>query len=176
MTKSPLLSLIIFIFLAAPSVFSQKVQDVVNFQISFHENKTVYRIGEPIRLKLSFTASKPGFAVQRYNWPLYDDVILSPNDVDYTWNFKRLRSGSFVYDVVVLKKKLSQSPVTVDLTLNDRFRFDKPRKYRVKVVSSRVWGANDSSSSNSFLSNEIKFEIKEMTEAEERVIGKRLDA
>lgn len=170
------LLLLIICFLAVAAAASQNAPDAVKFQISLDGGKTVYRIGEPVRLVLSYTSDQPNYSVERYYSPRFDDVILSPADGVYSWRYKLDRLYS--YDDVSVAQKLSQSPVSIDITINNLVRFDKPGKYKVKVISRRVW---DSSKDPSFpsrpiplVSNEIEFEMKEMSQPEEQAEVKRI--
>ena len=181
MKLKPLYLLIIAIFFSIGSTFAQNAPDTAKeakFQLSFADGKTVYRIGEPIKLTLSFTATQPGYVVERYYSPRFDDVILSPADGIYDWLYRLNRLYS--YDDVRMPEKLSQSPVNIDITINNLVRFDKPGKYRVKVLSKRVSSSQGEFSFRSqpipLLSNEIEFEMKEMSEAEERAEVKRITA
>lgn len=176
--KPHYLLLLIICFFAVDSAVSQNVTHDVKFQISFADGKTVYRIGEPIKLVLSYTATEPGYLVESYYSPRFDDVILSPSDGVYPWLYRLNRLYS--YDDVSAPQKLSESPVNINITINNLVRFDKPGKYKVKVHSRRVWIAKNESSfrssPNPLLSNEIEFEIKEMSQIEERAEVKRITA
>ena len=172
--------IIIAIFFGAGQSFAQTAADIVKdvkVQISFAGEKSVYRIGEPIKLILSYTSTEPGFMVERYYSPRFDDVIVSPTDGIYDWLYRLNRLYS--YDDVSMREKLSESPVIIDITVNDLVRFDKPGKYKIKVVSRRVSGSEKPSWRShpiSLSSNEIEFELKEMSEADERAEVKRITA
>jgi hypothetical protein len=150
----------------------------VKFQISFAGEKTVYRIGEPVKLILSYTSTEAGYAVERYYSPRFDDVIISPTDGVYDWLYRLNRLYS--YDDVIMREKLSQIPANIDIIINDLVRFDKPGKYKIKVLSRRVFGSKEEPSWRSqpisLLSNEIELEVKEMSEAEEKAEVKRITA
>lgn len=177
----PLL-LIIAIFFSVGQSFAQddaaNVAKDVKLQISFTGEKTVYRIGEPIKLILSYTSTEPGYAVERYYSPRFDDVIVSPTDGVYDWLYRLNRLYS--YDDVSMREKLSESPVKIDITVNDLVRFDKPGKYKIKVVSRRVSGSTEELSFRSqptlLSSNEIELEVKEMSQIDERAEVKRITA
>ncbi len=171
--------LIIVLFFNISLTFAQNVTDGskdVKFRISFADGKTVYRIGEPVRLSLSYSAVKPNYVVETYYSPRFDDVIVSPTDSIYDWLYRLNRLYS--YDDVSAPQQLSESPVNIEITVNDLVRFDKPGKYKIKLLSRRVWAAQkeDSFRQNPIplLSNEIELEIKEMTEPEERAEVKRI--
>lgn len=171
--------LIIAIFFSVGSTFAQNAADAakdVRFQLSLAGEKTVYRIGEPINLILSYAAVQPGYVVERYYSPRFDDVIISPTDGVYDWLYRLNRLYS--YDDVSMPEKLCESPVAVEITINDLVRFDKPGKYKIKVLSRRVWNSKEELSFRSrpipLTSNEIEVEVKEMTEEEERAEVKRI--
>lgn len=173
--------LIIAIFFSAGSTSGQNpaaVSKDVKLQLSFAGGKTAYRIGEPIKLVLSFAAVQPGYVVERYYSPRFDDVILSPTGGIYDWLYRLNRLYS--YDDVSMPEKLSESPVNIEITINDLVRFDKPGKYKVKVFSRRVSSPGGELSFPSqpipLLSNEIEFEMKEMSDAEEQAEVKRITA
>ncbi|MGI8495266.1 MAG: hypothetical protein ACR2L1_08145 [Pyrinomonadaceae bacterium] len=177
----PLL-LIIAIFFSVGQSFAQddaaNVAKDVKLQISFTGEKTVYQMGEPIKLILSYTSTEPGYVVERYYSPRFDDVIVSPTDGVYDWLYRLNRLYS--YDDVSMREKLSESPVKIDITVNDLVRFDKPGKYKIKVVSRRVSGSKEELSFRSqptlLSSNEIELEVKEMSQIDERAEVKRITA
>jgi len=173
---------IIAIFFSVGQSFAQddaaNVAKDVKLQISFTGEKTVYRMGEPIKLILSYTSTEPGYVVERYYSPRFDDVIVSPTDGVYDWLYRLNRLYS--YDDVSMREKLSESPVKIDITVNDLVRFDKPGKYKIKVVSRRVSGSTEELSFRSqptlLSSNEIELEVKEMSQIDERAEVKRITA
>ncbi len=172
---------IIAIFFSVGQSFAQTTADVakgVKVQLSFAGEKTVYRIGEPIKLILSYISTEPGYVVERYYSPRFDDVIVSPTDGVYDWLYRLNRLYS--YDDVSHPMSLSESPVNIDINVNDLVRFDKAGKYKIKVLSRRVWSSKEKLSFRShpiFLSsNEIKFEVKEMSQGDEQAEVKRITA
>ncbi|HEX8638823.1 MAG TPA: hypothetical protein VF692_12215 [Pyrinomonadaceae bacterium] len=179
MKLKPLRFLIIVIFFSVGLTFAQNAADAakdVKFQVSFAGGKTVYRIGEPIKLILSYTAAEPGYVVESYYSPRFDDVIVTPTDGVYDWLYRLNRLYS--YDDVSAPQPLSASAVNLEITVNDLVRFDKPGKYKIKVVSRRAWAAQKEAffrrNPIALSSNEIELEIKEMSEIEERTAVKRL--
>ncbi len=173
--------LIVAVFFSFGQISAQSGADVckdVKLELAFADGKTVYRIGDSINLNLSFTSTKPDYVVESYYSPRFDDVIISPTDGIYLWLYGLNRLYS--YDDVSAPQKLSQSPVSIKLTINNLVRFDKPGKYKVKVLSRRVWSAKAELSFRSnpipLLSNEIEFEIKEMSQIEEQSEVKRVAA
>ena len=173
--------LIITLVFGVGSLFAQNTGDAagdVKFRIAFADGKTVYRIGEPVKLRLSYSAVQPGYLVETYYSPRFDDVIVAPTDGVYDWLYRLSRFYS--YDDVSMPQRLSESPVKVEITVNDLVRFDKPGKYKIKVVSRRVWAAQKEDSFRrdmiALTSNEIEVEIKEMTEPDEKAEVRRITA
>lgn len=173
--------LIVIIFSVVGLTFAQNSADTskdIKFQISFAAEKKIYRLGEPVKLILSYSAFHPGYAAERYYSPRFDDVIISPTDGVYDWLYRLSRLYS--YDDVSMREKLSESPVKIEITVNDLVRFDKPGKYKIKVLSRRVWAAQKDDFLRrdpiTLMSNEIELEMKEMTEAEEQAEVKRITA
>ena len=182
--KSNLLFLFIIVtfFIVGQSFAQNEAADAakdVKFQISFAGEKTVYRMGESVKLILSYTSVDDGYTVERYYSPRFDDVIISPTGGVYDWLYRLNRLYS--YDDVSMQEKLSHTPVKIDITVNDLVRFDKPGKYKIKVLSRRVFDSKGEepayrSRSISLLSNEIELEIKEMSQIEEQAEVKRITA
>lgn len=172
-----LLTIVLFAF---PSlVFSQNGD--VEARLSLADGKTVYRMGEPIRLVLSFTAARDGYKLEQTaaGVPLsLDDVILSPHLGVFDWAYE-YQDGKRYYDDVSIPAKLSAAPTSVELPLNNFVRFDKPGRYSVRVKTQRVTTGNfgeKNYSQLSLITNEVSFEVKEMSEAEESQEVKRLSA
>ncbi|MDQ3131247.1 MAG: hypothetical protein M3Q99_10870 [Acidobacteriota bacterium] len=171
--------LIVAVFFSFGQISAQNAANAgkdVTLELAFEGGKTIYRIGDAINLNLSFTSTKPDYVVESYYSPRFDDVILSPTDGAYPWLYRLNRLYS--YDDVSAPQKLSQSPVSIKLTINSLVRFDKPGKYKVKVLSRRVWIPSGEQSFRSnpipLLSNEIEFEIKEISKVEEQAEVKRI--
>lgn len=161
---------------SAQNAAADEAGKAVKLQISFSGGKNVYRIGEQVKLILSYTSAEPGYVVESYYSPRFDDVILSPTDGIYPWLYRLNRHYS--YDDVSAPQKLFQSPIDINITINNLVRFDKPGKYKVKVISRRVWKSSAELSFRSnavpILSNEIEFEMKEMSQEEEAREVKRI--
>jgi hypothetical protein len=160
------------------SALSQDRKDGPLLRISLLEGKASYRIGEPVELILSYTSNELGYMVECYYSPRFDDVIIEPKEGVYDWLFRLNRHYS--YDDVSAPQQLSSALTNVKITINDKIRFDKPGKYRVKIISRRVWRQKDKMSYRSdpisLVSNEIEIDVREMSEAEEQVEVKRIRA
>src|SRR5688500_9635088 len=112
--------LVITIFFGISPTFAQNTTDAakdLKLQLSFAGGKPVDRIGEPVKLSLSYTATQPDYVVERYYSPRFDDVILSPTDGIYDWLYRLNRLYSD--DDVSVPEKLSASPVNIEITINN---------------------------------------------------------
>lgn len=173
--------LFVVLFVLSTDIFPQTTTDNVEVRLSLADGKTVYRMGETIRLMLSFTANRDGYTLDQHTSkpaPSLDEVILSPSAGVFEWA-KEYRRGAPYYNDVIINAKLSAAPTDLTLLLNNFVRFDKPGKYSVKVKTKRV-STGDYTEKNwsqlSLTTDEVNFEIKEMSEAEEEQEVKRLSA
>lgn len=143
--------------------------------------KTIYRSGEPIRLILSFTTAKDGYSLNTHAQAptsSSDEVILSPAAGAFEWAKQYKRTGYFMEDVIH-SQKLSSEPTKMELMLNNFVRFDKPGKYSLRMKTRRVSGGNfrqRTFQSVELITNEVNFEIREMTPSEEEAEVKRISA
>jgi hypothetical protein len=175
--RSLLLANVFFAFSSV--VFSQSGD--VEARLSLAGGKTVYRMGESIRLVLSFTAARDGYKLEQTaaGVPLsLDDVILSPHSGVFDWAYE-YRDGKRYYDDTSSPAKLSAVPTDLEFPLNNFVRFDKPGRYSVSVKTERVSTGNFGEKNYSHLSlqtNQVSFEVKPMSEAEELEEVKRLSA
>lgn len=152
----------------------------VHAKLSFAENKTVYRIGEPIKLVMEFTADREGYNVEFMpdgNEPGSDTVIVSP-DIGVTRWYDEFSDYSALGRHVFSLDKLSSSPKRVEITLNDRLRFDSPGNYTVSVTTRRVSPATSDFREQrqpfSITTNSLSFKIESMSEADEAKEVERL--
>jgi len=150
----------------------------VNVKLSLADNKTVYKIGEPIKLVMEFTADRDGYIVEYLpdnKEPGMDTVLVEPDTGVGRWldelNYRR----GLVRDYLATDK-LTSTPRRVEFFLNDTVRFDTPGRYTVSVKTRRVWPARSSGSDRTlFIStNSISLEVVPMTELEEEIEVKRL--
>ena len=147
----------------------------VQIKLTFAENKTVYRIGEPIKLVMEFTADREGYHVEIQpddNRPGMDTVVVSP-DIGITCWFDELSDNSPYGRHTFSTAKLTTAPRRIEITINDRLRFDSTGRYTVSVTTRRV---SPSSSRERFTlsTNSLNFEIAPMSEADEAKEVKRL--
>ena len=149
----------------------------VNVKLSFAEKKTVYRIGEPIKVVMEFTADREGYTVEVHpddTEPGSDTVVISP-DVGFRRWYEEFNENFM--RCVISRAKLTATPQRVEITLNDRLRFDSPGQYAMSVTTRRVSPDPQTiaeSSPFNVSTNPLKFEIVSMNEADEGKRVKRL--
>jgi hypothetical protein len=181
-----LLSIIVWAF--SISVSSQTKNDAVDFTISLAEGKKVYRIGEPVRVALSFVVKKEGYTIKTKS-PFVipeslsptENIAITPNDGIYIWKDKYYAETHPVADIPRFQGK-SANPIRETIALNDFVRFDKAGKYSFSVTSDRLYYSDPQTkeiNSNPtpqkpITSNTIDLEVKEMSQKEEELEIKRL--
>lgn len=170
-----------FLFSGSFAVCAQDADGDVKATLTLGGDKTIYRSGEPIRLILSFTAVKDGYSLNTHAQAptsSSDEVILSPAAGAFEWAKQYKRTGYFMEDVIH-SNNLSTVPTKMELTLNNFVRFDKPGKYSLRMKTRRVSGGNfrqRTIQSVELITNEVNFEIREMTLTEEEAEVKRISA
>jgi hypothetical protein len=176
--------LLLFSLMAASAalVFAQEAGPKdVHAQLSLAADKSIYRMGEPIRLVLSFTADAAGYQLNitttKPASPI-DDVLISPGAGAFRWLDECSGKNRYVPDYMTVSA-LSLTPVRVELPLNDWVRFDRAGRYTVRVKTNRVSHPSrphDYGPALPLTSNEVSFEIVPMTESEEGREVMRLNA
>jgi len=149
----------------------------VHVKLTFAEPKTIYKIGEPIKLILEFTADREGYEAlifpDRKEAP-YDIVVISPEFGVTHW-LDEMNGGMQYMRDVISTRNLSNVPQRVELILNDTMRFDVPGHYTVSVTSRRVSKhAVLGSRKITLKTNPVTFEVEPMSYADEAAIVKRL--
>lgn len=150
----------------------------VHVKLSFAETKTVYRIGEPIDVVMEFTADREGYVVEyapERTEPGSDTVIISPETGVTHWVDELYDNRSFPRDWLAMDK-LTSIPKHIEITLNDRLRFDSPGRYTIYVRTRRVSPGPDRGQHEPLVlaTNSISFELQAMSEADEAKEVKRL--
>jgi hypothetical protein len=150
----------------------------VHVKLSLAENKTVYRIGEPIRIAMDFAADREGYLVEvtsEGNDLLSDKILISPETGITHWYLELMdnRYGGrdyFGYE------KLTSSPRRLEIVLNDSLRFDNPGRYTVSVTTSRLRKPAKDPYGEPFTitTNAISFEVQSMSDEDEAKEVKRL--
>lgn len=161
------------------TVFGQVPPAEVHVKLLLADNKTTYRIGEPIKLILEFTADREGYTADTIpdGWEVTSDVIsLSPQRGATPWLEEYFSGHRYPRDVFS-PRDLSQTPTRVELFINSSLRFDKPGKYRVQVTTHRVTARSSSNETRPTIvltTNALNFNIEPMSEADEAKEVKRL--
>jgi hypothetical protein len=184
-TSRRLLFALLLLLPAAPAAFAQDAAAPVRAGLSLSGEKKVFRAGEPIRLVMSFTSEREGYQLDTTTTKpphAVDKVTLSPDAGAYAWAADYTGGGMSHPDYAAFQN-LSAQPTTIELTLNDWYRFDRPGKYTVKISTARVAGTGTGPGPHigdgprlQLTTNEVSFEVVEMSEAEEAAEVKRLSA
>jgi len=181
MVKRKLFYLLVIVFTSSfviPAI-AQGAGGEVRVQLSLAGGKSVYRSGEPIRLVLSFTSDADGYQLNTTTTkpasPV-DEILLTPDEGVSHWLDEYSGKHRYAPDYSMMQK-ITPTPVIVELTLNDWFRFDRPGKYAIQVKTGRVSRAENPRKPApviNLLTNEVSFEMAPMTEAEEEQEVRRL--
>jgi hypothetical protein len=171
----------IFTPLFVISAIAQTAGADVQVRLALAGGKSVYRTGDPIRLILSFTSEADGYNLNitttKPASPV-DEILLTPDDGVFRWLDEYSGKNKYWPDYMTMQK-ITTTPVSVELTLNNCFRFDRPGKYTVQVKTSRVSGADRPREPVQLIylvSNEVSFEVVAMTAAEEEQEVRRLSS
>lgn len=151
----------------------------VHVKLSLAENKTVYRIGEPIKLVMEFTTNREGYVVEVLpdrEGATLDTIAISPEMGVTPW-FAEFMDNRAPMRCVISTEKLS-SPKRLEIVLNDSLRFDNPGRYTVSVKTRRITKSSTDfrreSEPLTLSTNAISFEVQSMSEEDEAKEVKRL--
>jgi len=159
------------LFLVAVASGQTPAPPEVHVKLSLAENKTVYRIGEPVKIVMEFTADREGYVVEHIsdgNDLMFDKLIISP-DTGFTYWYNEfadnLHYGRDYFGI----EKLTSSPRRVEIVLNDSLRFDSPGRYTVSVVTTRVKKAAKEPLNEPLTAstNAISFEVQAISDEDE---------
>jgi len=142
----------------------------LSFTIQFKDNRRQFQQGEVMTLELSFASSTPRiFTVDSATYDRsgrldIDSFILDRREgvVDPIYDYFHSGMHAFIGGGLRGMPELTDKPYVIAADLNEWIRFDKPRHYRLYVISNRVSrkqvldGPFDSRSS---VSNVVEFEI-----------------
>lgn len=170
--------LFILLFLVSMACAQTPAPPEVHVKLSLAENKTVYRIGEPIKIVMEFTAEREGYVLENTsegNDPVSDKIIISPETGITHWVIEMMDGRWYGRDYFGYEA-LTSSPRRLEIVLNDSLRFDAPGRYTVSVTTNRVKKASKDFSGETFTmtTNAISFEVQEMSEEDESKEVKRL--
>ena len=151
----------------------------VHVKLSLAENKTVYRIGEPIKLVMEFTADREGYVIEVLpdrDGSASDMIAVSP-EMGVTQWLAEFMDNRYYGRCVISTEKLS-SPKRLEIVLNDSLRFDNPGRYTVSVKTRRITRSStddrQASEPLNLSTNVISFELQSMSEGDEAKEVKRL--
>lgn len=177
---SCLLAGIFVLGLAAPAR-AQGAAEGVRAALSLAGGKAVYRAGEPVRLVLSFTSERAGYAVNTTTTkpasPI-DQLVVAPEAGLARWLDEYSGAHRYSPDYADIRQ-LTGQPVTVTLVANDWFRFDRPGRYTARVKTFRALPAGREPTLDSLIiltTNEVIFEVVAMSAEEEAQEVRRLAA
>jgi hypothetical protein len=151
----------------------------LNAKLSFAENKSVYRIGEPIKLVLEFTADREGYTIDVLpdrGEAGSDTIVIFPENGIVHWLDEFHDNRTYPRDMIS-SVRLGGSPARVEIILNDTLRFDVPGTYTIRVNTRRVTPPFSLARPMRLLflsTNPLSFEIQPMSEADEVKEVKRL--
>lgn len=171
--------LFVILLAAAGPAFAQDAAGV-SATLSLSSDQKVYRAGEPVRLRISFTSEREGYRLNEMTTKppsAVDVVTISPEAGVHAWGAEY--TGGGYYPDYSSIRAISRTPTTVGLTLNDWYRFERAGRYTVKVTTSRVSGPGAGAGEGPPLrltTNEVSFEVVEMSAEEEAAEVKRLAA
>lgn len=144
----------------------------VTVTLSLEAHRAVYKIGEPILLRLKFIASEPGLSLNMTTTepasPI-DDLVVSPMVGVFPWLDDQARGQQYTPDYAALASLEINKPLIVTVPLNAVFRFDMPGHYTIHVVTGRVLrgGVERSERFGPLTTNSVSFDIEPMSETEE---------
>jgi hypothetical protein len=151
----------------------------LHVKLSLAENKTVYRIGEPIKIALEFSGDREGYVLENTsegNDLTSDKILISPETGIAHWYAELMDNSRYGGRDYFGYEKLTTSPRRLEIVLNDSLRFDNPGRYTVSVTTSRVRRASKDFSGEVFsmTTNAISFEVQAMSDEDEAKEVKRL--
>ena len=176
-TMTILKSFALFLFLVTSGYAQTSILPEVHVKLTLAEPKTGYKIGEPIKLIMEFTADREGYVAEVLpdrDQQGADTVIIAP-EIGVTHWFDEMTGGQRYLRDMSSTKNLSSVPQRVEFILNDTLRFDIPGRYTVKVTTGRVTKYSKLySRSLRLTTNSITFDVEPMSYADEATEVKRL--
>jgi hypothetical protein len=140
--------------------------------LSLAGGKTVYKIGEPILLRLTFTAPAGATLNVTTTDPAspVDQLVVSPTRGVFEWLADQDDGHPYSPDYLTTVAIEPGKSQIVDLPLNAVYRFDAGGHYSVHVVTRRIQG------SGPLTTNTVVFDVEPMTEKEEASRAVELEA
>jgi hypothetical protein len=140
--------------------------------LSLAGGKTVYKIGEPILLRLTFTAPAGATLNVTTTDPAspVDQLVVSPMRGVFEWLADQDDGHPYSPDYLTTVAIEPGKSQIVDLPLNAVYRFDAGGHYSVHVVTRRIQG------SGPLTTNTVVFDVEPMTDEEEASRAVELEA
>ena len=138
-TMTILKSFALVLFLVTSGYAQTSMLQEVHVKLTLAEQKTAYKIGEPIKLIMEFTSDREGYIVDVLsgrNAQGTDTVVILPETGVTHW-LDHITGERYPRDFIATKN-LSSVPQRVELILNDTLSFDNPGRYTVNVITRRV--------------------------------------
>jgi hypothetical protein len=159
------------------AVLAQDVS-MVEVTLTLKNNKTTYRMGEPVILDLSFRATTDRIQVSLGQNSPNDELVINPRQGVTSWLADSpLGDGAMMDDIVTFLSP-REPALHILRPLNAVYRFDKPGHYSVYVKTHRMAAVREDGQGlsrakilpGSVTTNQVEFDIEEMSEADEQVI------
>jgi hypothetical protein len=141
----------------------------VKVELSLAGDKTAYKIGEPILLRLTFSAATDISLNGTTTDPAspIDTLVVSPMQGVFPWLADQDDGRAYAPDYAAMFTIGPGKSQTIELPLNAVYRFDAGH-YSVYVVTNRIQGSP-------FTTNSVTFDMQPMTEAEEAARAAELE-
>lgn len=168
----------VFCLLSSAPAFSQDSLDV-HARLRLADDKKTYRNGEAIRLVLELTADRDGYTgdtMPDRSEPTTDTIAVTPEAGISYW-LNELRGGARGMRDVIMRVKLTTSPATIPIMINDYVRFNRPGRYSVTITTTRVAperSGKDYKAPFSLTTNTVTFDVEPMSEGDEEREVKRI--
>jgi hypothetical protein len=139
--------------------------------LSLSDEKAVYKVGEPILLRLTFSASVSASLNITTTDPAspVDRLVVSPTKGVCPWLEDQDHGHPYSPDYAAIARVDPGKSQIVELPLNAVYRFDAPGRYTVYVVTTRVQAGTPEKPErpDALTTNSVSFDIPTMTDEEE---------
>ena len=171
------------ILLAMFTQGSARGPDVVAVTLTLKDGKTTYRAGEAIILDLSFAANEPGHAIESVTTEppsAVDEIVISPKEGVSRWLDDASGRHQYMPDYGTPQQLSPGEPSHILLPINAVYRIDKPGSYSAYVITHRVLSGGSASigqihsGTTGIRTNQVRFEVEAMDEADEQVVVDKL--
>jgi hypothetical protein len=164
--------------LVTTTAYSQDAAEV-HARLVLADAKTSYRVGEPIRLLLQFTADRDGYSAETIpdrTEGSQDTISISPDSGVNHW-LNEFHGGGHGFRDYFSRTNLTSLPTTVEIFLNDSIRIDRPGRYSVTVTTRRAAPAaprGEFRPALTLTTNEVSLDVAAMSDADEEKEVKRI--